>query len=107
MCQDVCPFTRKFTRPSAEPAFRPCDADRAAPPLADLLALDDTGFRARFGESPIARIKRERLVRNACVAAGNSGLAEFAPQLDQLASGDASALVREHAAWALARLRGS
>jgi len=44
-------------------------------------------------------------VRNACVAAGNSGLAEFVPLLDHLAQQDESGLVREHAAWALARLR--
>ncbi|HML23200.1 MAG TPA: tRNA epoxyqueuosine(34) reductase QueG [Aggregatilinea sp.] len=91
VCQQVCPFTR-FVQPSAEAAFWPVDADRAAPPLADLLALDDEGFRARFAGSPIARIKRERLVRNACVAAGNSGLPEFGAALDRLAI------------WALARL---
>jgi epoxyqueuosine reductase len=103
VCQTVCPFTR-FVTPTAEPAFWPVDADRAAPPLADLLALDDAAFRARFSGSAILRITRERLVRNACVAAGNSGLPEFIPLLDHLARSDGSPLVREHAAWALARL---
>ncbi|MCZ2095366.1 MAG: tRNA epoxyqueuosine(34) reductase QueG [Anaerolineae bacterium] len=103
LCQEVCPFTR-FVQPAAEPAFYPTGLDRAAPPLVDLLALDDETFRARFAGSPILRIKRERLVRNACVAAGNSGLAEFVPALDRLATADASPLVREHAAWALERL---
>ena len=105
-CQIVCPFTRKFARPTAERAFWPADIDRAAPPLRDLLTLNETGFRARFRRSPLWRLKRERLVRNACVAAGNSGLAEFAPLLDALAREDSSELVREHAAWGLARLRG-
>jgi epoxyqueuosine reductase len=100
VCQSVCPFTR-FVQPTAERAFWPVDVDRAAPPLADLLALDDEGFRARFYGSPIWRIKRDRLVRNACIAAGNSGLAEFAPLLESLARADRSELVREHAAWAL------
>lgn len=104
VCQDVCPFTRKFTRPTTEAAFGPVDAERAAPPLSDLLALDADGFRARFRDSAIWRIKRERLVRNACVAAGNSGLRDLAAQLDQLARHDESDLVREHAAWALARV---
>ncbi|WP_162909413.1 tRNA epoxyqueuosine(34) reductase QueG [Aggregatilinea lenta] len=103
VCQQVCPFTR-FVQPSAAPEFWPVDADRAAPPLADLLALDGEGFRARFSGSPIARIKRERLVRNACVAAGNSGLAEFGAPLEVLARGDASPMVQEHAVWALDRL---
>jgi len=80
------------------------DAGRAAPLLADLLALDGETFRARFAGSAIERIGRDRLVRNACVAAGNSGLPEFAPLLDPLARTDSSELVREHAAWALARL---
>lgn len=104
ICQQVCPFTR-FVQPSAERAFWPVDVDRAAPPLADLLALDDDGFRARFRDSAIWRIKRERLVRNACVAAGNSGLPEFAPPLYRLAAADGSALVREHAAWELTQLQ--
>ncbi len=104
-CQNVCPFVRRFARPTAERAFWPVNADRAAPPLRELLTLDEAGFRARFRRSPLWRLKRERLVRNACVAAGNSGLAEFAPLLDSLAQGDASALVREHAAWGLEKLR--
>lgn len=106
VCQEVCPFTR-FVQPASERSFYPADLDHAAPRLADLLALDDEAFRAQFAGSPILRIKRERLVRNACVAAGNSGLAEFAPALGQLATADVSPLVREHAAWALERLRGS
>jgi epoxyqueuosine reductase len=104
VCQAVCPFTRKFSRPRADRAFWPMDVDRAAPLLRDLLVLDDDGFHARFFGAAIARIKRDRLVRNACVAAGNSGLAEFVPLLDQRARQDESDLVREHAAWALAQL---
>jgi len=103
ICQDACPFTR-FVQPAPERAFYPADFDRAAPPLADLLALDDDAFDARFRGSPIRRVKRARLVRNACVAAGNSGLTEFVPALDRLAAADGSPLVREHAAWALDRL---
>jgi epoxyqueuosine reductase len=104
VCQEVCPFTRRFARPSAERAFWPETVDRAALWLRDLLALDEEGFRARFGGSALARIGHDRLARNACVAAGNSGLDEFAPQLDHLARHDESELVREHAAWALARI---
>ncbi len=104
LCQEVCPFTRKFSTPTGERAFWPADLDRAAPPLADLLALDEENFARRFGGSAIERIGRARLVRNACVAAGNSGLADFAPQLEHLTRYDESELVREHAAWALVQL---
>jgi epoxyqueuosine reductase len=98
ICQQVCPFTR-FVHPSAEAAFWPVDQDRAAPLLSDLLTLDEEGFRARFAGSAIWRIKRERLIRNACIAAGNSGLPEFVPLLEALlGEGD---LIREHALWAI------
>jgi epoxyqueuosine reductase len=73
--------------------------------LVNLLWLTEDQFRVRYGQSAIARIGRERLVRNACVAAGNSGDPEFAHILDHLARHDTSELVREHAAWGLGRLR--
>ena len=45
-------------------------------------------------------------MRNACVAAGNSGDASMIAHLLPLLH-DAEPLVREHAAWALGRLGGS
>ena len=104
VCQDVCPWQR-FSTPTHEAAFRPVDAGRVAPRLLDLLALDDAMFKACYAGSPVARVKRERLVRNACVAAGNWGSREAAPLLARLLE-DPSALVRGHAAWALARIEG-
>ncbi len=104
MCQDVCPFNR-FALPTREATFLPTDVDRAAPPLLDLLHINESGFQARFAGSPIARIKRDRLVRNACVAAGNWGSDEAVPALLDLLR-DLSPLVRGHAVWALARIQG-
>lgn len=102
VCQEVCPFQR-FSLPTAERAFYPVDEDRIAPWLVDLLALDDAAFRQRYYGSPVYRVRRERLVRNACIAAGNWGHPDaFAPLLRLM--DDPSALIREHAAWALARL---
>jgi epoxyqueuosine reductase len=103
VCQEVCPFQR-FASETSEALFKPVDIDRAAPKLADLLALDDETFKTRYQGSPIYRIKRERLVRNACIAAGNWGDASLLPALERLLN-DASPLVHEHAAWALARIR--
>ncbi len=101
ICQDVCPFSR-FVVPTREPAFIPTSLDRAAPLLTDLLQLDEASFGLRFGGSPIARIGRERMVRNACIAAGNWGHEMALPLLAALLQ-DPSALVRGHAAWALSR----
>jgi epoxyqueuosine reductase len=74
--------------------------------LADLVALDEAGFRERFAGTALLRAKREGLARNACVALGNSGDPAAVPVLVQ-ALGDASAVVRGHAAWALGRFRGA
>ncbi|WP_157912936.1 tRNA epoxyqueuosine(34) reductase QueG [Candidatus Promineifilum breve] len=104
VCQAVCPFNR-FARPTGEPAFYPVALDAAAPPLLELLALDEESFARRFTDSPIRRIKRDRLVRNACVAAGNWGSLAAVPPLVALLA-DGSPLVRGHAAWALRRIGG-
>ncbi|MDT8305210.1 MAG: tRNA epoxyqueuosine(34) reductase QueG [Anaerolineae bacterium] len=102
VCQVVCPFNR-FARPSPEPAFYPESWDAVLPPLAELLRLDDDTFNARYAGSPLKRIKRERLVRNACVAAGNWGSPQALPALLPLLA-DASPLVRGHAAWAIGQI---
>jgi len=104
ICQEVCPFQR-FASETEEVAFLPFDLDRVAPKLTDVLMLDERSFRARFRRSPVERLKRARLVRNACIAAGNWRSARAIPHLIQLLY-DASALVRGHAAWALWRTMG-
>lgn len=104
VCQIVCPFTRKFSRPTIERTFWPPYVERVAPKLDELLWITDAQFKARFRNSPLWRIQRERLVRNACIAAGNSGHREFITPLDHLARHDPSELIREHADWALYQL---
>ena len=101
ICMDVCPFQR-FSEETQEVAFLPFDIDRAAPQLTDILMSTDESYRAMFRRSPIERIKREHMVRNACVAAGNWRGERAIPHLIQLLY-DESALVRGHAAWALWR----
>ena len=121
VCQLVCPWQR-FAIQTQETAFFPASPDRAAPKLAQLVALDEAGFDALFRGTPVQRIGRDRLVRNACVAAGNSAGRRLAPLRRGSASGsgseavipaletllaDPSPLVRGHAAWGLARLAGA
>jgi epoxyqueuosine reductase len=105
VCQDVCPFTR-FAEPTHEAAFLPADQDRIAPSLLDLLSIDEAGFRVLFAGSPILRIQRDRLVRNACIAAGNWGNEHAIPALTDLLR-DPSPLIRGHAIWALSRILGA
>lgn len=103
-CQDVCPWNR-FARPASIAAFRP-RPENLAPRLSDLLQLDDGAFRELFRKSPVLRAKRDGFLRNVAIAAGNSGDRRLVAPLSR-ALGDASALVRGHAAWALGRLGGS
>jgi epoxyqueuosine reductase len=103
-CLAVCPWNRFASTARAHRAFLP-RAELVAPRLADLLALDDATFRRVFAGSPIKRIGRNRMVRNAAIAAGNSGRAELAPVLEKLTR-DEDPVVAEAAAWALARLSG-
>ena len=99
-CLAVCPWN-KFAVAAREIGYQP---RVGLPELAELAALDDAGFRARFAGSPIKRIGRNRFVRNVAYAVGNSGMPELAPVAERLA-GDADGVVAEAGAWALARLR--
>ena len=104
ICVNVCPFQR-FAGPVMDFAFWPEDFDRVAPRLADALAYDDRKFRYAFKGTPVQRVGRDRLVRNACIAAGNWRDESLAPILTDLLL-DESALVRGHAAWGLWRTMG-
>lgn len=101
-CLSVCPWNKFADTAARHRAFLP-RAELVAPSLADLLALDDAGFRQVFAGSPVKRIGRNRMVRNAAVAAGNSGDARFRERLEVLIA-DESPMVAEAAAWALAEL---
>ncbi len=98
-CLAVCPWN-KFAVAAVEMGYQP---KVGLPELADLAALDDAGFRARFAGSPIKRIGRDRFVRNVLYAIGNSGI----PGLRAVAEGlvaDPDPVVADAAAWAVARL---
>jgi epoxyqueuosine reductase len=104
ICQQACPFNR-FAQQSSEKAFQPQRWETIAPSLIELLSLDEPAFSRRFEGSPIKRIKRRGLVRNACVAAGNWGSQKAVPALVRLLAGE-EPLIRGHAAWALGRIDG-
>ncbi|RIV83648.1 tRNA epoxyqueuosine(34) reductase QueG [Aurantiacibacter zhengii] len=101
-CLAVCPWN-KFADTAARHMKLAPREDLVDPPLADLLALDDAAFRARFSGSPIKRVGRDRFVRNCLIAAGNSADAALVPQVQALAK-DPDPVVAEAAQWALSRL---
>jgi epoxyqueuosine reductase len=100
-CLAVCPWN-KFAATAREAALH-ARAENVAPRLADLVALDDQGFRALFAGSPVKRVGRDRFVRNVLIAIGNSNDPETLPRLEELLA-DPAPLVRGAAVWALSRL---
>ena len=107
-CQDVCPYNIKFSRALAEDspyAARKALGGKDARTLArELLGMTQPEFSAAFKGSPMKRAKLRGLKRNAAVVLGNVGTPDDVDVLTR-ALDDAEPLVREHAAWALARLR--
>jgi epoxyqueuosine reductase len=99
VCQEVCPWNRHAPG-SAEPTFQPRGG--AALSLADVLGLNEAGFRARFRGTPLWRAKRRGLVRSAALLLGNRpDPASAAALVTALADDDE--IVRGAAAWALGR----
>ncbi len=101
-CLAVCPWNKFASAAQAMQAFLP-RAELAAPRLAELLKLDDAGFRALFSGSPIKRIGRNRFVRNCLYAAGNSGDAGLLVAVRALLD-DPDPVVAEAARWAKTEL---
>jgi epoxyqueuosine reductase len=100
-CLEVCPWNRfaQEGRLMQSRARRELDT----PALLALLALDEGGFKRHFAGTPLLRSKRRGLLRNVCVALGNSGDARALPALRR-ASSDSEPLIAEHAAWAVNRV---
>ena len=102
-CQLCCPWNR-FAR-LGDPEFAPRHGlDKAS--LVDLFAWEEREFNDRLAGSPIRRIGHERWLRNIAVALGNGPATPAALAALEKRKGHASPLVREHVAWALARLAG-
>ncbi|HUR44218.1 MAG TPA: tRNA epoxyqueuosine(34) reductase QueG, partial [Aestuariivirga sp.] len=100
-CLAVCPWN-KFAKAASEAKLKARD-DLESPSLSELLQLDDASFRRKFSGSPVKRTGRDRFLRNVLIAAGNSGDPSHVPRINELL-GDASALVRAMAVWALSQL---
>ena len=101
-CLAACPWN-KFAVAASEVKYAARD-DLRAPALADLAALDDAAFRARFSGSAIKRIGRGRFVRNVLYAIGNSRSLALLSAAQGLL-GDRDPTVADAAGWAVARLQ--
>ena len=102
LCQEVCPWSVR-ARETEEADLR---SHRAGPRLSveELLQIaSHEQMVARFAGSPLMRAGRDRLVRNACTVAANTGAVGQLPRLRRL-QGDRDQGVAEHAAWAVRQL---
>jgi epoxyqueuosine reductase len=127
ICQDVCPWNRRAPmvtlapfQPRVFPAPEEDEAGASIPPqdeslylprLEWLLGLSEADFRELFRGSAVKRAKWRGLLRNACIALGNSGvrprMAEHrrvADALERLAASEDEVLA-ESARWALSRIQ--
>ena len=100
-CQLCCPWNRAapYTREEDFAVRHGLDAAR----LVDLFAWSEEQFHARLAGSAIHRIGYLRWLRNLAVGLGNAPGSVAVRNALQARADDASALVREHVAWALQR----
>jgi epoxyqueuosine reductase len=127
ICQDVCPWNRRapvsalpqfqprvFPSPEQGPAvanFLSQDESLLLPRLEWLLGLSESKFRELLRGSPVKRTKWRGLLRNACIALGNSRISHGTPAhtrvseaLKRLAAcGDP--VIAESVQWALSRIQ--
>jgi epoxyqueuosine reductase len=109
ICQDVCPWNSKA--PVSAGSALPARQALINPALDWLAGLDGLAFNRLFRGSPLQRTRREvsrrkLILRNVAIAMGNSGQAEFLPQLETWAAGKDSVLA-DAAQWAIQRIEAS
>lgn len=100
-CQSVCPANREAEK-STEEAFLPRPGQHPVD-LVEILQITETQFEQRFTGTPIKRIGREGLLRNAAIVAGNRPTPSLKGPLVRLLLESPSETVREAVTWALQR----
>lgn len=100
-CLAICPWN-KFAQQSHESHFLTRESLKEIN-LTDIIQFKDDDFRKAFSKSPIKRTGRDKLVRNALYALGNSGQTDALPLIRKLCS-DPSAMVVDAANWAIKQL---
>jgi epoxyqueuosine reductase len=104
-CQDVCPYNQRVHATASDTSAFATDARWQAHDAASLLMLSEEEFTAYAQGSALKRAGREGIARNAAVVLGNVGARRHLPVLREVAEAHPSAVVREAAHWAVARLR--
>lgn len=107
ICQQVCPYNQA---PPLTPwrDFLPESGVGHYLNLLDLLKIESAAqFKAQFGHTPLARPKRQGLLRNALVVLGNNRCEDGIENIFQFAGTESNPELREQAGWALAKISTS
>ncbi|MFP4054200.1 MAG: tRNA epoxyqueuosine(34) reductase QueG [Phycisphaerae bacterium] len=102
LCQEACPANRSVPAGDTEwsgPARRLPELT-----LAEVLGWTREDFQRIMAGTPVRKAGYERVLRNAILAAGNSGIPDLAPLVEQAARREPS--LKPYADWALKRLAG-
>lgn len=99
ICQQVCPWNRFAAE--GDSAF---DNNRPPHSLTEELTLTPQAFNQRFKRTPIQRAKRRGYLRNVAVVLGNIGDMHALPVLQNVLNDD-EPMIREHAAWAIEKIK--
>jgi epoxyqueuosine reductase len=102
ICQDVCPWNRG-TEKRRSGSTLPEGAEPTVS-LVDWLEAEDDDLRRRYDRLYFPHNDPRYLRRNALIAAGNSGAAALTSAVERWSESN-DELLREHAEWALERLR--
>lgn len=102
-CQLVCPWNRYAARTEVADFAPRHGLDSAS--LVDLFAWSEADFEERTRGSPLRRINHAQWLRNIAVGLGNAPTSAAVLAALAARANHASALVREHVGWALARHR--
>jgi epoxyqueuosine reductase len=114
ICQEVCPYNREApvtTLPDFEPRQFGPGENLLQPRLEWLANMSEEEFRGKFRGSAMKRAKWRGLVRNACIALGNSKVRpgsehhERVSELLQRLSQSQESSIAESARWALSRIQ--
>jgi epoxyqueuosine reductase len=113
ICQDVCPYNRSVPVSSVlefQPRQLSTGLSLLEPSLEWLAGMSEKEFQENFRHSAVKRTKWAGLVRNACVALGNSGVhpgragyERIVALLRRLKNSEISTIA-ESADWALSRI---
>jgi epoxyqueuosine reductase len=102
ICQQVCPWNRRFAAPTRDPEFQPRPLLRS-PRALDLLRLSPEEFEQALRHSPLKRARRIGLLRNAAIVAAGLRDPEAPSELKAVLAREADPDVREAVTWALAQ----